>query len=125
VSRAFENVFQLLKPGGLFVLTVPFGIHPETIEHFPDVYDLKVEQRNGKYVATNITRDGQVQIFDNLVFHGGHGQTLEMRAFSEQDVISHLQAAGFLHVEVHREVCLKYGIWWPQPWSLPMTAIRR
>jgi SAM-dependent methyltransferase len=124
VRRAFENVFQLLKAGGLFVLTVPFGIYPETIEHFPDVYEFKIEQRNGKYIAINITRDGRVQTFHNLVFHGGPGQTLEMRAFSERDVIRHLQAAGFSHIEVHREVCLEYGIWWPEPWSLPITAVR-
>ena len=35
VSRAFENVSKMLKPGGLFILTVPYTNKKETIEHFP------------------------------------------------------------------------------------------
>jgi SAM-dependent methyltransferase len=122
VRRAFENVFNLLKPNGLFVLTVPYGLQDDTIEHFPELHEFKVEKVNGKHILTNLTIDGRIQIFDELVFHGGPGQTLEMRIFSEKALLRHLAAAGFVDVEVHRAPCLEFGISWPQLWSLPITA---
>src|SRR5215471_4913478 len=42
VGRAFENAYRLLKPGGLLLLSVPYGTQPDTIEHFPDLYDFTV-----------------------------------------------------------------------------------
>lgn len=122
VARAFDNVFRLLKPGGLFILTVPFGTQPKTIEHFPDLYDFQIAETNGNYVLTNVTREGLVQTFDHLVFHGGPGTTLEMRVFAESDLINHLAAAGFSEIEVHRHPFFQYGIWWAGPCSLPISA---
>ncbi len=51
VSRAFENVFKLLKPGGVFVLTTPFGDNEKTIEHFPDLHDFEFLERGGMYLS--------------------------------------------------------------------------
>src|ERR1700739_713583 len=39
VSRAFANVWKMLKPGGLLVFTAPYGIQAETIEHFPELHE--------------------------------------------------------------------------------------
>jgi SAM-dependent methyltransferase len=122
VERAFENVFQLLKPGGVAVITVPYGLQPETIEHFPDLHEFKITQVNGRQVLTNITRAGATQEYDELVFHGGAGATLEMRIFSEKDLLRHLARAGFSEVEVCRDPIFKHGIWFRQPWSLPISA---
>lgn len=112
VARTSDNVFRLLKPGGLFILTVPFGTQPKTIEHFPELHDFQIVETDGKYVLTNVTREDVVQRFDRLVFHGGPGMTLEMRVFAECDLIKHLAAAGFLETEVHRNPLFQYGIWW-------------
>jgi SAM-dependent methyltransferase len=122
VARAFDNVSRLLKPGGLFILTVPFGTQPKTIEHFPELHDFKIVETDGNYVLTNVTREGVVQRFDRLVFHGGPGTTLEMRVFAEGDLIKHLAAAGFLEIEVHRNPLFQYGIWWAGPCSFPISA---
>ncbi len=122
VARAFENVFRLLRPGGLLILTVPYGLQPETIEHFPELHDFTVAEVDGVHVLTNVTREGMVQKFDRLVFHGGPGTTLEMRTFAESDIIRHLTNMGFLNVEIHREPLFQFGIWWPQPWSRPISA---
>jgi SAM-dependent methyltransferase len=122
VARAFENVFRLLKPGGLFVLTVPYGQQSQTIEHFPELNDFTIDKAEGRYVLTNRTREGLIQKFDRLVFHGGEGSTLEMRVFAECDLLRHLAAAGFSEVKIHQESSFKYGIWWPQPWSRPISA---
>lgn len=122
VAQAFENVYRLLKPGGLFVLTVPYGLQSETTEHFPDLYDFSIAEVNGVHVLTNRTRDGKVQTFDRLVFHGGPGTTLEMRVFAERDLIRRLTAAGFSEVVIHREANFQFGIWWPEPWSRLISA---
>src|SRR5215472_510771 len=50
VSLAFENVAKMLKPGGLFILTVPYTNKKETIEHFPELYDFTVVEDNRTFV---------------------------------------------------------------------------
>jgi SAM-dependent methyltransferase len=124
VLRAFQNTFELLKPGGLFVLTVPYGNQHETVEHFPDLYDFTIIEDRGTYRLENVTRSGERQDFHDLVFHGGAGATLEMRVFSEPALLRHLAEAGFDEIIVHREPDLLHGIWWPEPWSLPLSARR-
>ncbi len=124
VGRAFRNVFRMLKRGGVFLLTAPFGSPPETIEHFPELYHFKVEDRQGGLTLTNVTQTGTTQRFDKLIFHGGPGTTLEMRVFAEEDLKRQLAAAGFTQIKVHRQPCFKYGIWWPENWSLPISARR-
>jgi SAM-dependent methyltransferase len=124
VGRAFENVAKMLKPGGLFVLTVPYTNKKETIEHFPDLYDFTVVKDHETFVLRNKTREGVIQEFRNLVFHGGPGSTLEMRAFSENSIIQHLRNAGFHAIKIHREPDFAHGVWWPQPWALPISARR-
>jgi len=124
VLRAFENTFKMLKPGGIFVLTVPYGIQSETIEHFPDLYDFTIIADNGSYRLENVTRFGEVQKFHDLVFHDGPGTTLEMRVFAETALLQHLAEAGFENITVHRTSDLLHGIWWPQPWAFPLSARR-
>ena len=124
VLRAFQNTFAILKPGGVLVLTVPYGNASETVEHFPDLYDFKIIEDKGTYRLHNVTRAGEVQEFHDLIFHGGAGATLEMRILSETALLRHLAAAGFEEIAVHREPDFAHGIWWPEPWSLPLTARR-
>jgi len=122
VSRAFENVWKMLKPGGVFILTVPYGTQGETAEHFPELNEFSIVERDGSFVLRNKTRTGVVQEFKDLVFHGGPGATLEMRVFSEAALIQHLKDAGFRDIKVHRPADLVHGIWWPEPWAFPMSA---
>jgi SAM-dependent methyltransferase len=124
VRRAFENTFTMLKPGGILVLTVPYGIQTKTIEHFPDLYDFTIIADNGSYRLENVTRSGEVQEFHDLIFHGGPGATLEMRVFGEAALLQDLAAAGFEEITVHRTPDFPHGIWWPEPWSLPISARR-
>ncbi len=63
----------------------------------------------------NRTADGRLETFDNLVFHGGPGSTLEMRVFSEQDLITNCRAAGFSQIAVAEDYA-PYGIIW-EPWA--------
>jgi SAM-dependent methyltransferase len=124
VQKAFENTFKILKPGGIFVLTVPYGTEENTVEHFPDLYDFTIIADNDTYRLENVTRSGEVQEFDDLVFHDGPGATLEMRVFAEAALLRGLTEAGFEAITVHRTPDFPHGIWWPEPWSFPLSARR-
>ena len=104
-------------------MTVPFIGEGETKEHYPELFEYRIKKRVRRYVLLNRTRDGREQEFDGLVFHGGPGSTLEMRVFSERGLRRELEAAGFCEVTFHREPCFEHGIYWRDPWSVPVTAI--
>jgi hypothetical protein len=122
VAQAFENVSKMLKPGGLFILTVPYTNNKDTIEHFPDLYDFTLVEDHDAVVLRNRTREGVIQEFRDPVFHGGPGATLEMRLFSEHSIIQHLRKAAFHAIKVHREPDFAHGVWWPEPWGFPISA---
>jgi SAM-dependent methyltransferase len=124
VSRAFVNVRRLLRPLGVFVLTVPWVPEGETLEHFPELHDYQLENAGTPAaVLRNRTRDGRRQEFRNLVFHGGDGATLEMRLFSRAGLLRELEQAGFVEITFHDQPVLASGIHWAEPWSLPITAL--
>ena len=122
VSRAFVNARRILKPGGVFVFTVPFELEGDTVEHFPDLADFRTVEANGRWTLYNRTRDGRDEAFGDLVFHGGTGTTLEMRVFSRAALEREFDEAGFSSVRVAAEPCLARGIVWPDSWSVPMVA---
>jgi len=122
VSIAFENASKLLKPGGVFVFSVPYSLDDDTVEHFPDLNDFKIIDKNGGRVLINKTINGQIQEFSDLVFHGGEGETIEMRVFAEAGLLKELEASGFTQVEIVKDPYFEFGIFWPKLWSLPIIA---
>jgi SAM-dependent methyltransferase len=122
VQRAFANARRLLKPTGIFIFTVPFLLEPTTREHFPDLHEWSMADHAGTWKLTNRTRDGREQTFDDLVFHGGPGTTLEMRLFSHAALEAEFAEAGFARMRIAAEPYLPFGIHWPEPWSVPMVA---
>ena len=124
VARAFDNALSLLKPGGTFVLTVPFSLEADTVEHYPELYDWSLEATDGAFRVLNRTVDGRMQRFASPVFHGGPGTTLEMRLFSRDALLREIRRAGFASVRVADEPYLPFGIHWPEPWSVPIVAKR-
>jgi SAM-dependent methyltransferase len=122
VSVAFANVRRLLKPGGVLIFTAPYAKHGKTMEHFPELYDYELAERDGRRVLKNRTRAGVTQLFESLVFHGGEGETLEMRVFSERDLIEEFERAGFCSVKIYEEPDFEHGIYWQEDWSLPIAA---
>jgi len=122
VSIAFENARKMLKPGGAFVFSVPYVLQGETQEHFPNLHEFKLETRDGKRILINRTRDGDVEEFPELVFHGGEGETIEMRVFSESGLLKDLHQAGFNDVQIMKDPYFEFGIYWPSSCSLPIIA---
>jgi len=125
VEIAFQNVFRLLKPDGVFLMTVPYTLEHDTAEHFPELHDYGLLQLSHGSVLVNRSRCGQWQVFDKLVFHGGGGSTLEMRRFSERDLRAMLAGAGFSSIEIYGGNYLPFGILRTENWSLPIAARKR
>lgn len=124
VSRAFQNSFRLLRPGGVIILTVPYARDGETIEHFPSLHDYRLVEQDECRMLINTTVDGQQEVFHDLVFHGGEGETLEMRVFSQTGVVEELARAGFVEIRIHDDPFPEFGIIWQHDWSLPISARR-
>jgi SAM-dependent methyltransferase len=122
VSRAFHGARRLLRPDGVLILTVPFSLDPDTVEHFPDLHDFRIVDVDGRRQLHNVTRDGREQTFDDLVFHGGIGATLEMRVFSRAALERELREAGFSRVRFADEACPRFGIVRPEPSGVPIVA---
>ena len=122
VARAFSNARRLLKPGGVLILSVPFSLAADTVEHFPALHDYRLIDAGGSWRLENRTSDGREEVFTDLVFHGGPGTTLEMRLFSRAGLERAFTEAGFARMRIADEACPEHGIVWPEPWSVPMVA---
>ncbi len=122
VGMAFENARRLLKPGGVFLFSVPYNLEGATLEHYPDLHDFRIEEAGGEFVLHNTTRAGERQSFRDLIFHGGPGSTLELRVFSLPDLLAHFRAAGFASPVIHAEAHGRCGMLHDCGWSLTMSA---
>ena len=123
VSKAFKNVFNMLKEDGIFIFSVPYGMQEETVEHFKDLYDYSLVEKNNEWKLLNTTADGVEECYDRLVFHGGEGSTVEMRIFSYNGVVSELKKAGFQDIQFMNDNTLyEHGIFWQEKQSIPVIA---
>jgi SAM-dependent methyltransferase len=122
VERGFQNLFKLLKPDGLLIMTTPYTLGGKTKEHFPELQDFTLASLGNQPVLVNRRRDGSFEVFENLVFHGGPGSTVEMRVFTEESLRETILAAGFSSVRVASEEVPEFGIERAETWSLPMAA---
>ena len=123
VSHAFENTKKLLKSNGVFVFTVPYTKEGEsTVEHFGQLHDFEIKKHNDSYILKDVDDAGNERVFDNLIFHGGPGSTLEMRVFSEKSLMDELNKSGLKNIKIYNEPYLRYGIYWNVGWSLPIAA---
>ena len=122
VETALQNASRLLKPSGVFVLTVPYSIEPAGVERFPQLHQYGLVEVGGRILLVNRTPEDALQIFEDLVFHGGRGSTLEMREFNEDGLKALLTSAGFCDVRMCAEDYRPFGIVHAESWSLPIAA---
>jgi SAM-dependent methyltransferase len=122
-ESALRNAFDLLKPNGVLMLSVPYSVEPSMKEHYPDLHEFGFAQVGDEIVLVNRTRSGEMQVFEKPVFHqSGAGEALEMREFNESDLKRMLAAAGFREVKIYAENYAPFGIVQPESWSLPIAA---
>ncbi len=125
IQQSFDNLFSLLKPGGVVVFSVPFNLEAATREHYPNLHDFRiVQEESGDWVLHNVTKAGVSEEFRNLLFHGGPGSTLELRVFCRAALERHLLDAGFTDLRLHSESRFEHGIFWLHPFSLMVSARR-
>lgn len=125
VDESFRNMADMLKPGGVLVLTVPYKPDGEDEEFYPGLHDFRVITTKGKRFLYNRTVDGEEQIYDNLEFHGGDGYTVFMRLFSEAGLLKRLEAAGFDGgIEIYGDAPA-HGIVWPITWCRALAARKK
>jgi SAM-dependent methyltransferase len=122
VERAFVNLNRMLKPNGLLLLTVPYRLDGRTAEHFPELYEYSLASPGGRTVLVNRRRDGSLEVFENLSFHGGDGSTLEMRVFTETSLKEIIATAGFTSVHIAAEDVPEFGVLHGETWSLPLVG---
>lgn len=115
----FVNMRRMLKKGGTLVFSAPFTSAPLTTEHFPGMTEFATLQMNGRWLVISRKADGCYDVYDKgVVFHGGPGTVLEMRIFSQNDLISQLRAAGF-EVEILSQPAPGIGYYWPSVMERP------
>jgi SAM-dependent methyltransferase len=125
MEAALGNILKLLKPHGFLLLTTPYSIEPDSLEHFPNLHEYSVITLGGRPVLVNRTPEGQLEAHDNLVFHGGPGSTLELRELNETTLLQRLSEAGFAHTRIVADRYEPFGIVHAESWSLPVIAARQ
>ena len=86
------------------------------------MHDFRIIETKGKRFLYNRTAEGDEEIFDSLIFHGGGGMTLEMRWFSEPALRRHFAEAGFSSIRIYSDLVPEFGILWPMDWAVPIAA---
>lgn len=124
VSLAFRNSYNMLRDNGSLILTVPYVLEGETREHFNNLHEYRIDEQDDEKVLINTMPSGERQVYKNLVFHGGEGDTLEMRLFSKQSLLSDLEEVGFKLVKIISDPIFKYGIYHKSQCSLPIIAYK-
>ena len=122
VQRAFDGMRKVIRPDGFLLLTVPCNASNRTTEHFPNLNDYRIHEHDGRRSLINRTKDGETEQFDNLIFHGGPGETLELRHFALHDLEQHLLEAGFSTIEVFAQPDFEHGVYWQNAYSVPIIA---
>ena len=125
VERAFETLARLLKPSGFLILTLPFTHTGESLEHYPCDGEAGVTRIGNSLVVVSRSADGAYRVFDDPVFHGGDGWTLEMRVFSQADIAAKLRDAGFCSVRFEAAESPRFGVMFSSPCSLPIIAAKQ
>ena len=124
LEESLKNVFRLLRPHGVLIFTMPWGPDsgPPSSEHFPALDDYGLAQLRSGPVLVNRTESGELQIFDNLIFHMGFTPALEMRRITAAELKRVFAAAGFMDLRFYTEDYAPFGIRQTETWSLPVAA---
>jgi hypothetical protein len=113
VERGFRNLRRMMKTGGTMIFSVPYTNAPSTTEHFPGLHKYVVQKFEDKWIVLNRTKTGTWEVYEDVLFHGGPGTTLEMRVYAEGDLMHHLRGAQFSIEKVYSEPVLDIGYYWP------------
>lgn len=95
--------------GGILVLSVPYDkTLTQCKEHYPNCKSYKVLNENG-HTKVIIEYENYTSEATSPCFHGGPGNTLEMRIFSLSELVDFIQSIGFA-VEIYENDVREFGI---------------
>ena len=100
VERALEEMCRLPSPNGFLGVTIYCDPKDRMREHFPDLHEYRVVALGDSNLLIQRRQDGALEIREDLVFHGGSGETLEMREFGITALRTKVHAAGFKGVHL-------------------------
>ena len=122
VERALEETSRLLQPHGFLGITVYCNPSDTLQEHFPDQHTYRTVALGDTIVLVNRRLDGALEVREDLIFHGGTGETLEMREFGVTSLKQKLLGAGFRDVHLLTENIPSLGILFDDDVSQPLLA---
>jgi len=93
-SAALMGLYQMLKPTGFAVVSVPLIRGLQFAEFYPELSTWKTENDFVHWVD----QDGHEHIDQHPEFHGGEGLTLAFRQWTEEKLIEELKAVGFSEI---------------------------
>ena len=123
--RAFEGASRILKEGGILIMTVPYALIEQSIEHYPDCTGYRILDRGKGYKAVELKfQDGSTAVDEEPVWHGGIGNTLEMRIIARNDMMKYLEETSFEVLEEFEYGVPEYGIvsMTGENWGYPVAA---
>ena len=93
-NAALMGLFQMLKPAGFAVISVPLRRGIQFAEFYPGLTSWR-EENNSIHWLDEI---GQEYFDHHPEFHGGEGLTLAFRQWTEEKLIEELKAVGFSEI---------------------------
>ena len=105
---------QMLSEDGIVVLSTPTYDLRDSIEWYPNAKNLEVLTQNDRHIVKWQNQRGVTYVDDHPNFHGGPGDTLEMRISTPDGLFAAARQAGFSHHTLEFDESVGY-IW-------PLTA---
>ena len=93
-SAALMGLYQMLKPTGFTVISVPLRKGFQFAEFYPELTTWRHENDSVNWVD----KDGHEHVDRDPEFHGGEGLTVAFRQWTEEKLIEELKAVGFSEI---------------------------
>ncbi len=108
---AFQGSNRILNERGFLFLTLPYSRNERTTEHYPECVSYReVNLESGKKAVELTLRDGSTTVDEKPVWHGGQGNTLEMRVYARSHLLQCLKDASFKILEEFPYGAPSFGI---------------
>jgi SAM-dependent methyltransferase len=94
LEKAINGISKLLRPGGFAVLSVPIAPSLEYSEFYPFLQSFRILGNKVEWIDIA----GKVHIDEDPEFHGGRGQNLAFRRFTDQSFREKVLSNGFTSI---------------------------
>lgn len=91
LDEAIQGISKLLRPGGFAVLSVPIAPSLEHLEFYPSLKSFQILGNKVEWIDL----EGEIHVDKAPEFHGGRGQNLAFRRFTDQSFKEAVLRNGF------------------------------